>query len=165
MGLFKRLSSSKKAEIFFNYALEIYQTLRAYPVRTLEYHEALLDIISSCQQAISVNDRHGDAHVLLANTFFLLHIDVFPGTSLSYPLIYAASIIQHWSDEPMRQYPWTKNIDNGRRIYDMVSNGLTMTDSIQKYRYEEAMRQYQEEFYKIALSKLFLEDLIKDFSY
>jgi hypothetical protein len=39
----------------------------------------------------------------------------------------AAAVIQHWSDEPMKQYPWTKNRENGQTIYSQVSEALSAT--------------------------------------
>ncbi len=124
MGLFKRLSSRPRAERAFNQALDIFQTLCQYPIHSIQYHHALINAASYCQEAISMNNRHGDAYVLLSNVYVLIHIDIFSLSSNTFPLKLGAAVIQHWADEPMRQRPWTKNVDNGWRIYEIASTAL-----------------------------------------
>lgn len=152
MSFLKRLSSGPAAERAFNHALDIYQGLRQYPVQSWPYHNALIEICSYCQQAIGANDRHGDAHVLLANTFLLIHIDTFPNTSNSLPIKLATAVIQHWADEPMRQRPWTKNVDNGWSVYGMVSSGLQEAEPSSVSDLEMEMRQLKGDLYLESIS-------------
>ena len=152
MSFFKRLASGPSAERAYNRALDIYQTLRQYPVQSREYHFALIEICSQCQQAIAGNDRHGDAHVMLSNTYLLLHVDLFPLTSNSLPIKLAAAVIQHWSEEPMRQRPWTKNVDNGWSVHNMVSSSVAEAESMARHDIEYEMTNLKRELYSEALS-------------
>ena len=166
MGFFKRLASGPSAERAYNRALDIYQTLRQHPVQSRQYHLALIEICSQCQEAIAGNDRHGDAHILLSNSYLLLHVDMFPLTSSALPIKLAAAVIQHWSDEPMRQRPWTKNVDNGRSVYQMVSSGLGDAEPSGARDSVPAMRRLKDGLYSEAISSqsLFaLRDLVLDF--
>jgi len=124
MGFFDRIKATPKAEQHFNHAMDIYRQLRRYPEHSNQYRQQLTDIASSCRLAIQLNDRHGDAHVLLANTYWLMFIDGYPRAGDLLPLTLAAAVIQHWADTPMRQYPWTKNVDNGKTIYSQVSTAV-----------------------------------------
>lgn len=151
MGIIKRLFSAPGANRAYNDALDIYRSLRQYPVFSPQYRQALLKIASLLQEGIKMNERHGDAHVLLANTFYLLHIDINPEPTISLPLKLAASVIQHWNDEPMRQYPWTKNIDNGQKIYDMVSSAIVLANPNLKYHIEQEMKKLKLRLYTTAL--------------
>ena len=162
MGFIKKIKSTKKSGGEYNKALDLYRKLRQYPVKSSNYRNELLRIISLCQKAIENNDRNGDAHVLLSNTYFLMHIDLFSETTISLPLKLAASVIQQWNDEPMRQYPWTKNTGNGRKIYDMVSNALILNDSKLKYRIEQEMRQLKLQLFDEALTIKTLGELTED---
>jgi hypothetical protein len=121
MGFFQRLKTVPQAEREFNQALEVYRQLRAYPERSLQYRQQLRQVAASCRSAIALSERHGDAHVLLANMYFLMFIDGFPSAGDPLPLKLAAAVIQHWSDEPMRQYPWTKNRETAQTLYSQVT--------------------------------------------
>ncbi len=113
---------------------------------------ALIEICAYCQEAIAANDRHGDAHVMLSNTYLLLHIDLFPLTSSSLPIKLAAAVIQHWSEEPMRQRPWTKNVDNGWSVHKMVSSGLADAEPSGIGNIEGEMRNMKGKLYLEAVS-------------
>lgn len=155
-----RKSFSSKADRAFNDALKIFRLLNQYPVHSSQYRKALINIMSLSQAAIANNNKHGDSHVLLANTFFLLHIDLFSEKTISFPLKLAASVIQHWNDEPMRQYPWTKNVDNGKKIYDMVSNASVIADPNFKILFNQEMKKLKHEFYDKALNIRTLSELV-----
>lgn len=153
MGLFQRLRSGPKAERAFNAALDIYQSFRQLPEHSPGYRHELSRVVSLCQEAIALNDRHGDAHVLLANTYYLMYVDGFPNTGDPLPLQLAASVIQHWADEPMRQYPWTKNRDNGDSIHAMVARAFSVATSSDIEQSTAAMRSLVQAHYSIATSR------------
>lgn len=161
MGFLKKLFSPSSAGKDFNYALILYGRLRQYPIGSSSYHQALMEIIGILQDVLAKNNRDGDAHVLLANTYQLLHVDVFLDSDLSYPRKLAAALIQHWIDEPMRQYPWTKNIDNGYQIYDQVSGAKVFDDRFPVYRIgKKEMVQLKQQYYRDALQHKTLSELI-----
>jgi len=124
MGFFQRVKQGPKAEKAYEGALGVYRQLRRHPVFSPEYRQQLVQIVQLCQQVIALNDRHGDAHILLANTYLLMHHDGYSPSGSAPPLHLAAAVIQHWVDEPMRQYPWTKNVDNGTTMYSQISSAL-----------------------------------------
>ena len=124
MGFLERLKSAPQAERHFAEALETYGQLRRHPEHSQQYRRQLGSIASACRLAIQLNDRHGDAHVLLANTYLLMFIDGFPQVGDLMPLMLAAAVIQHWADEPMRQYHWTKNVENGHTIRAQIADAV-----------------------------------------
>lgn len=153
MGLFQRLKSGPKAEKAFNDALGIYQSFRQFPEHSVRYRHELSRVVSLCQEAIALNERHGDAHVLLANTYYLMYVDGFPAPGDPLPLQLAASVIQHWADEPMRQYPWTKNRDNGESIHATVARALSAPSSSHTERGTSGMRSLVQTHYTTAISR------------
>ena len=153
MGLFRRLGLAPKAERAFNDALDIYSSLRRYPERSSQYRQQLRHVVSLCQEAIALNEKHGDAHVLLANSYFLMYIDGFPETGNPLPLHLASAVIQHWADEPMRQYPWTKNTENGHRIRSMVADALLASHTDLTQDHEREMRRLKAASYTAAISR------------
>ena len=151
MGFFQRLKSDPQAEKHFKHALEVYGQLRRYPERSLQYRRQLVAISSSCRLAIQLNDRHGDAHVLLANSYLLMFIDGFPEVGDPLPLKLAAAVIQHWADEPMRQYPWTKNAENGHTIHAQVEDAVRTFLPTQ--RDPSSLQQLKAQYYADAISR------------
>ncbi len=125
MNILERSESVPEAERAFGQALEFYGRLRELDVRSTDYVEAIVGVIGSCQNAISFDGQHGDAHVLLANAFYLQHLRIQPMTGNELPLKLAAATIQHWSDQPMSQPPLTMNVDKGCRIYEMIASALS----------------------------------------
>jgi hypothetical protein len=118
----QRVSEGARA---FNQAVDVYKRLRGADIRTAEYLEDLSRVISSCQKAISLDCRNGDAHVLLANAFYLLHVAIYPMTRNEFPLRLAAATIQHWCDQPAGQPPWTRDVDTGCRTYEVIARTLS----------------------------------------
>jgi hypothetical protein len=153
MGLFQRLRSAPKAERAFNDALDINRSLQRYPERSPQYRQQLRQIVSLCQEAIALNERHGDGHVLLANAYFLMYIDGFPDTGNPLPLHLASAVIQHWADEPMRQYPWTKNTENGNTIHSMVADALLASRTGLTQDHQHEMRRLKAASYIAAISR------------
>lgn len=149
MNFFKRLTSARESNNAFNDALTIYQSLRQYPVFSSQYREALLKVASLSQEAIKKSERNGDAHVLLANTYHLLYIDM---DTTIIPLEFAASVIRHWFDEPMKQHPWTKNVDNGLYIYNIISDGIQTNQPDLNSSVEKEMIRLKAQYYSIAIT-------------
>lgn len=153
MGFFQRLKSNPKAEGEFNEALAIYRQLRKYPEHSPQYREQLKHIASSSRNAIALNDRHGDAHVMLANTYFLMFLDGFPEAGDLLPLKLAAAVIQHWADEPMRQHPWTKNTETGHTMYSQVTDAVRDSLPNERGRGQGPMEALKATYYMDAVSR------------
>jgi zinc-ribbon domain len=153
MGFFQRLKSNPKAEREFNQALAVYKQLRRYPEHSPQYREQLKHIASSSRNAIALNDRHGDAHVMLANTYFLMFLDGFPQAGDLLPLKYAVAVIQHWAGEPMRQQPWTKNTETGQTMYSQVADAVRTFLPSEASRGQTAMETLKATYYMAAVSR------------
>jgi hypothetical protein len=152
MGFLTRLLTGSKDQKAFNDALDVYGKLRQFDVQSAPYRRALLQVLRHCQTAIALNNRNGDAHVLLANTFLLFYVDMNIFAKDEEPLQLAAAVIQHWADEPMRQYPWTKNTDNGREIHRQVATALVDEHPEMERRLDQEMRTLASSLYSSALT-------------
>lgn len=124
MGIVQDSPKVPEAERAFAYALDAYKGLRGTGIEATGYLEALSDIITSCQEAIALDRRHGDAYVLLAQALYLWHLAIYPMTDNKLPLRLAAATIQYWCDQPVAKPPWTQNVDKGCRIYELVARAL-----------------------------------------
>jgi hypothetical protein len=151
MSFFQRLKSNPKAEKDFNQALDVYNHLRRYPVHSFQYRQQLKQIAISCRSAISLNDRHGDAQVLLANTYLLMFIESVPQVGDCLSLKLAAAVIQHWADEPLRQYPWTKFVENGQKIHSQVADTIRTFLSDQGHSVQSLMEGLKATYYADAI--------------
>ncbi len=125
MNILERSGSVSEAERLFGQALDFYGRARELDVRSTDYLDALHGVIVSCQKAIAVESQHGDAHVLLANAFYLLHLRTHSTSGNELPLKLAAATIQHWSDQRVGQPPLTLNVDKGCRNYEMIASALS----------------------------------------
>ncbi len=124
MGIVRDSPRVPEAERAFAEALDAYEALREIGIETTAYLEALSGIIGSCQEAILLDSQHGDAYVLLANAFYLFHLATYPMTEDRLSLRLAAATIQHWCDQPIGQPPWTQEVDQGCRTYELVARTL-----------------------------------------
>ena len=104
----------------YNKALQHYRKLRRYPLDSAKYEKALLNVIRLCKESLRKNKRDGDAHVLLANAYFLASKLDFPSDNYSRYLPLAAAIIFEWKSTPM----YTKSKENGEIIYKGVNDDL-----------------------------------------
>ncbi len=124
MGIVRGAPRAPEAECAFAQALEAYKRLREYALEPAGYLATLSGIIGRCQEAIGSDYQYGDAYVLLANAFYLLHLATYPTTANALPLRLAAATIQHWCDQPIGQLPWTQDLDKGCRIYEIIAQAL-----------------------------------------
>ncbi len=151
MTILERAESVPEAQGAFGQALEFYGRLRELDVRSADYLDALTGLIRSSQSAISMEGQHGDAHVLLANAFYLAHLRVQSISGDDLPLKLAAATIQHWSDGPMSQPPFTMNVDKGCRTYEIIAGALSELQPDCLDCEESEMRYLAAELYTQAL--------------
>jgi hypothetical protein len=140
-----------EAERAFSQALDAHARLRGLDVQAIGYLEALSTVVGLCQDAISLSRQHGDAHVLLAHAFYLLHLAIYPVTSNALPLQLAAATIQHWCDQPVGEPPWTKDVDRGCRIYELIARAISEIRPDCADCEEREMRRLEPELYTRAL--------------
>ncbi len=149
----------------FNKALEIYNSLRQYPVFSYEYRNALVKIIVLCQEAVTFNPDNEDGYVLLANTYLLLHLDLYSNEVISVPLKLAAAVIQYWKN--IWRLSFNPFKPNGTRVYEMVVNAITavrpeLGDSGEVY---QEMESYQRVYDVQAYSAKTLNEIINEPDY
>src|SRR5512138_2614840 len=152
MGLVPDSSRLPEAERCFADALHAYERLRGLGIETTGYLDALSDILSSSQDAIVHDRRHGDAYVLLAQAFYLWHLAIYPTSNDKLPIRLAAATIQHWCDRPVGQSLWTQNVEKGCRVYELVARALADTLSDCADCAEREMRYLEAELLPLALT-------------
>lgn len=106
----------------YDKALDYYMRLRNFQPNSKQHFEILLNVIKHAKIAISRNNRSGDAHILLANAYYLAALSNFPGDNYSRYLPLAAAVIYHWR---VNKLPSNESA-NGERIFLGVSEGLEM---------------------------------------
>ena len=97
----------------YNKAADQYRKLRQFPQDSMEYEETLLNVIRLTKEALRKNKRDGDAHVLLANEYYLASLMDFPSDNYSRYLKFAAAVIFEWKSTPM----YAKAKDIGEKVY------------------------------------------------
>jgi hypothetical protein len=120
--------SNSEPDKLFREANEIYRTLPQAGPGSWEYRLRAHEVISRLRSAIELEKNHGDAHVLLANTYLLLDLSISAGDKhilpINFPLLYAVATIEAWSSSPMRRYPFTKNVKNGKIMHESILHEL-----------------------------------------
>ncbi len=105
----------------YNKAVNLWQTTkRLHNKNTGEFESGIIEVINYCKAAIKQNKNDGDAHVLLANAYYISTLPPFPPTN--YPMFFpfAVAVIQEWEYRNL----WTKNRDNGIQLYRIIFNAL-----------------------------------------
>ncbi len=151
MGMVQGSRESTKAERAFTQALHAYEGLPGLGVQTKVYLDVLSSVVSSCQEAISLERQHDEAHILLANAFYLLHLTIHPTTQNKLPLQLAAATIQHWCDQPAAQPPRTRDAERGCNLYQLIARALSEMQPECADCEEREMRCLEAEYYSRAL--------------
>lgn len=100
----------------YNKAVDSFHKLRKYPPDSPSYERTLLDVIRYSKEAINKNRNDGDAHILLANAYYLASMTDFPSDNFSRYFPLAAAVIYEWKTRPM----YSKAKENGENIYQGV---------------------------------------------
>lgn len=121
-----------------NEAVSHYARLRYLMDDLPRFRYELGEVIRLCQWAIASDQKLGDAYVLLANAYSLLDSHVIASKlEHFYYMRWAAALIQYWNETALRNYPFTKNIEIGKTLYD---NMLDATMRELKCSSQEAIR-------------------------
>lgn len=140
-----------------NEAVSHYTRLRYLLDRPARFRFELGEVIRLCQWTIAIDSRQGDAYVLLANAYSLFDSHVASiGLEPHYYLRWAAAIIQHWADTPLSQYPFTKNTQIGRTLYENIVSQI-IRENVGTY--EQVVNQMKE------WSKLYLQEALSPTSF
>ena len=151
MGTLEQSHQGTKAGGAFGQALAIKGQLGEIAAESTDYPGALHAIVRLCQDALAKNARHGEAQVLLANAFYLLHLKNRPRTGSDLPFRLAAATIQHWSDQGLCPDSSTKNADPGCRVHEVVTRALAEICPDCAEGEEREKRYLERELYATAL--------------
>lgn len=152
MNILEGSETAAEAERAFTQAVEACKRAGELEVDSEEYRGTILTVIDLCRKAIALESQHDDAHVLLANAFYRLHLQIYPRAGQDLPLRFAAAIIQHWSDQPIRQHRSAMSVEKGCRVYDTVAGELSEVQPECADREEMEMRFLEGGLYHQALT-------------
>ncbi len=144
-------AAARDSESAFNEARGLYERLRELDPNSRPYLDSVVGLIKACQAVIAVDAEHGEAHVLLAYAYYLLHQYIFSRTHARQALSLAAATIQHWSDQPIRQHLSAANVEKGCRVYDLIAGELSEIEPECAEREEVEMRFLESSQYARAL--------------
>ena len=151
MGTLEQSHEGTKAKGAFGQALDIKKHLGEFGVESKGYVGALHAIMRLRQDTLAENECHGDAQVLLADAFYLLHLKIHPKEGSDLLLGLAAATIQHWSDRRLCPDSSTKDAALGCRVHEIVASALAEMCPDCAEREEREMRYLESELYAKAL--------------
>jgi tetratricopeptide (TPR) repeat protein len=143
----------KGSAALWNEARDHYARLRHLFNEPGRYRFELGEVIRLCQWVIAADKKDGDAFVLLANAYSLLdtqvaHASVEPHKYLRW----SGSLLQHWLDTPLCQYPFTNSREIGQRLYANVLETLIRIDKVSPEQLVAGIRRRCQEDLPLALS-------------
>ncbi len=139
---------------YFNHANLHYKRLRPLLDQPSEFQVEALDVIRFCQLELEERPLSGDAHVLLATTYYLL-ADCFKETAIyNYCMPQAIAVIKQWHFSTM----YTKNARQGHQIYQDMLEQLKIISSLDSALAKEITIN-EKKWYKIATDSSKLVEL------
>ena len=142
----------------FNQATEHFRNLRYYENGSPQYVNAILEIIRLCRMAIQSNKNDGDAHVLLANAYFLAALGCTFQKGYPYFLARAAAAIQATRQGSM----YIKERQIAEKMYGGVIEQLStqMPDWVEGVEHlPKDMNQLQKLYYDAAVNSSSLDEM------
>jgi len=127
MSIFKRFDKARTTGKYFNEANKYWKRAEQPFKAKDEFALAnnLIEVIRNCQLAIAEDENYGDAYVLLADALLLAGVSqpVKADKERSWHLVTrAAAIIYTWYTLPNRNYPVTKNVRQGEKVFRTILN-------------------------------------------
>ena len=127
MGFFERFGKTRAAGRYFNEANK-YWRIAEQPFKTKDEFALvhnLIEVIRNCQLALAEDNNYGDAYVLLADALLLAGVSdpIKADKERSWYLVTrAAAVIYTWYTLPNRNYPITKNVRQGEKLFQTILN-------------------------------------------
>lgn len=145
----------KGADGIYNDAVGHYTRLRYLFESPARYRYELGEVIRLCLWAIAADKKLGDAYVLLANGYSLLDSHV-RSSALDSEHYYrwAAGLIQHWLDTPLRNYPFTKDKEIGDKLHAIIMSQVVRMQSVDQHEAQTIMKDWAIEYLDRALSPM-----------
>lgn len=104
----------------YNKALDNFRMIRRHEPGSPPYEKALFNTIRYAKEALAKNKNDGDAHILLANAYYLACLLDFPSDNFSRYLPLAAAVIYEWANRPM----YSKEKAIGEHVYSGIVEQL-----------------------------------------
>jgi hypothetical protein len=164
MGFFEGFGKTRSAGRYFNEANKYWtsaeQPFKAKDELTLAHN--LIEVIKKCQLALAEDDNYGDAYVLLADALLLAGVSepIMADKERSWYLVTrAAAVIYTWYTLPNRNYPITKNVRQGEKVFQSIL-GIVNAGELEADKYPmKLMNNYREQYANSAISPEGLEEI------
>jgi len=164
MSIFKRFDKARTAGKYFNEANKYWkraeQPLKAKDEFALV--DSLIEVIRNCQLAIAEDENYGDAYVLLADALLLAGISdpIKADKERSWYLVTrAAAVIYTWYTLPHRDYPITKNVRQGEKLFGTILDIVNAGELEAKKDPMKLINSYREQYAKDIISQKGLEEI------
>ncbi len=164
MGFFRRFGKTRSVGRYFNEANK-YWKIAERPFKAKDEFALvhnLIEVIKNCQLALAEDDNHGDAYVLLADALLLAGVSdpIKADKERSWYLVTrAAAIIDTWYTLPHRDYPITKNVRQGEKLFQTIL-GIVNAGELEADKYPmKLINSYREQYASAAISPEGLEEI------
>jgi hypothetical protein len=125
MSISKRFDKARTAGNYFNEANKYWKRAEQ-PFKAKDEFalgQDLIEVIRNCQLALAEDENYGDAYVLLANALLLAGVSdpIKANKERSWYLVTrAAAVIYTWYTLPNRDYPISKNVRQGEKLFQTI---------------------------------------------
>lgn len=164
MGFFERFGKTRTAGRYFNEANK-YWKIAERPFKAKDEFalvQNLVEVIRNCQLALGEDDNYGDAYVLLADALLLAGVSdpIKADKERSWYLVTrAAAVIDTWYTLPNRDYPITKNVRQGEKLFRTIL-GIVNAGELEADKYPmKLINSYREQYANNAISPEGLEEI------
>jgi hypothetical protein len=164
MSIFKRFDKARTAGKYFNEANKYWKRAEQ-PFKAKDEFalvQNLIEVIRNCQLALAEDENYGDAYVLLANALLLAGISdpIKANKERSWYLVTrAAAVIYTWYTLPNRDYPITKNVRQGEKLFQTILS-IINAGELEANKYPmKLINNYREQYADDTMSPEGLEEI------
>ncbi len=164
MGFFERFGKTRTAGRYFNEANKFWKSAER-PFKAKDesaFVDNLVEVIRNCQLALVEDGNYGDAYVLLADALLLAGVSdpIKADKERSWYLVTrAAAVIDTWYTLPHRDYPITKNVKQGEKLFQTIL-GIVNAGELEADKYPmKLINSYREQYASAAISPEGLEEI------
>lgn len=164
MGFFERFGKTRTAGRYFNEANK-YWKIAERPFKAKDEFalvQNLVEVIRNCQLALGEDDNYGDAYVLLADALLLAGVSdpIKADKERSWYLVTrAAAVIHTWYTLPNRDYPITKNVRQGEKLFRTILDIVNAGESNANKYPMKLINSYREQYAADTISPEGLEEI------
>ena len=164
MSIFKRFDKARTAGKYFNEANKYWKRAEQPFKAKDEFALAnnLIELIRNCQLAIAEDENYGDAYVLLADALLLAGVSdpIKADKERSWYLVTrAAAVIYTWYTLPNRDYPITKNVRQGEKLFRTILDIVNAGELEAKKDPMKLINSYREQYANNTISPEGLEEI------